>query len=308
MDTAEVKRIIESLTTIENNRQYWFVRTQGGNYYNTFLKNSYIAIGYDDISLSIIKKAFENVNGKKSLSDVIKSKYVEELRPNYIGNQLIDFSYNLRKGDIVIIPSEASNYISIGEIEETPIYEIENKLSDDDCPFLKRKKIRWVKQNIKFESIDSKLVNLKYSRRTITRIDEEMSSFIDRLLFPIYIKGDNAHLTLNVTKKENLPAYSLFSTWTQLLDLTEEFGNEQKLDIDKNDIDLKINVQSPGTIEFITYSVVGIVTLSLFVVALIGADFESKTRPFRFSFKSEGLIKKFQIFLIEKKIVLLRIS
>lgn len=301
MEKSELQEILKSITEIKNNRDYWFVRTLGGSYYETFVENSYIAIGYDAINLSSIQQAYSNNTSRQTLSTIIKNKYSNEKRPNYIGNQLIDFSYNIKKGDIVIIPSNSSSAISIGEVVETPIYEIENKISANDCPFLKRKKIKWLKKNISFEQIDNNLIKLKYTRRTVTKIDDELATFIDRTTLPIYIKNDNAHLSLNVTKKDHLPAYTLFSTWAELLNLTEEFGNEENLEINKNDIDLRINVQSPGTIEFITYSVVGLVTLSLIVVALIGADFQSNSRPFRFNMKSDGLIKKVSDFLDKRK-------
>lgn len=301
MKELDVKEIINSLTVFSNKRNYWFVRTQGGDFYATFLENSYIAIGYDSINLSLIKNAANDKNAKKQLAKIIKEQFPDESRPGYIGNQLIDFSYNLKKGDIVIIPSESSSRLSIGEVVETPIYELENSLGESDCPYLKRKKIKWLKSNLTFRQIDSKLISIKYSQRTITKIQEEFHSFIDRIISPIYIKNDNAHLAINVERKENFPAYDVFTTWAELLNLTEEFGLEEGININKKEIDLKINVQSPGTIEFITYSVIGIVVLAVLVTALIGAEYESNTRPFRFKFKSDGLIQKISNFLDKKK-------
>ncbi|MFK7002190.1 hypothetical protein V3Q90_15805 [Flavobacterium oreochromis] len=301
MKEFDIKEIIDSLNVFNNQRSYWFIRTQGGDFYKTFLDNSYIAIGYDSINLSLIKNAANDKSGKKYLAEVIKKQFPDESKPGYIGNQLIDFSYNIKKGDIVIIPSESSSKISIGEVLETPIYELTNNLGENDCPYLKRKKIKWLKQNLTFNHIDPKLLSIKYSQRTITRIQEEFHPYIDRIISPIYIKNDNAHLAINVERKENFPAYDVFTTWTELLDLTEEFGKDEQIEINKKDIDLKINVQSPGTIEFITYSVIGIVVLATLVTALIGAEYESNSRPFRFKFKSDGLIKKVSDFLDKKK-------
>lgn len=301
MEEFDVKEIINSLTVFNNKRDYWFVRTQGGDFYATFLENSYIAIGYDSINLSLIKNAASNKNSKKQLAEVIKKQFPDESRPGYIGNQLIDFSYNIKKGDIIIIPSESSSRLSIGEVLETPIYELNNNLGKDDCPYLKRKKIKWLKSNLTFKQIDSKLISIKYSQRTLTKIQEEFHPYIDRIISPIYIKNDNAHLAINVERKANFPAYDVFSTWVELLNLTEEFGIEEKININKKDIDLKINVQSPGTIEFITYSVIGIIVLAVLVTALIGAEYESNSRPFRFKFKSDGLIQKVSDFLDKKK-------
>lgn len=301
MEEFDIKEIINSLNVFNNQRNYWFIRTQGGDFYKTFLENSYIAIGYDSINLSLIKNAANDKSGKKYLAEVIKKQFPDESKPGYIGNQLIDFSYNIKKGDIVIIPGESSSKISIGEVVETPVYEIKNNLGESDCPYLKRKKIKWLKKNLTFNHIDSKLFSIKYSQRTITRIQDDFHPYIDRIISPIYIKNDNAHLAINVERKENFPAYDVFTTWTELLDLTEEYGKEEQIEINKKDIDLKINVQSPGTIEFITYSVIGIVVLATLVTALIGAEYESNSRPFRFKFKSDGLIKKVSDFLDKKK-------
>ena len=297
----DIKEIIDSLSIINNKINYWFIRTQGGDFYKTFLDNSYIAIGYDSINLSLIQKAANDKSGKKYLAEIIKKQFPDESKPGYIGNQLIDFSYNIKKGDVIIIPSESSSKISIGEVLETPIYELKNSLGENDCPYLKRKKIKWLKLNLTFNQIDPKLFSIKYSQRTITRIHEEFHPYIDRIISPIYIKNDNAHLAINVERNEDFPAYDVFKTWTELLDLTEEFGNEEQIVINKKDINLKINVQSPGTIEFITYSVVGIIVLAILVTALIGAEYESNSRPFRFKFKSDGLIKKVSDFLDKKK-------
>lgn len=301
MKELDIKEIINSLSVINNKRNYWFIRTQGGDFYKTFLENSYVAIGYDSINLSLIKNAANDKSGKKYLAEIIKKQFPDESKPGYIGNQLIDFSYNIKKGDVIIIPSESSSKISIGEVLETPIYELKNSLGAYDCPYLKRKKIKWLKQNLTFNHIDSKLFSIKYSQRTITKIQEEFYPYIDRIISPIYIKNDNAHLAINVERKEDFPAYDVFKTWTELLDLTEEFGNEEKIVINKKDINLKINVQSPGTIEFITYSIIGIIVLATLVTALIGAEYESNSRPFRFKFKSDGLIKKVSDFLDKKK-------
>lgn len=301
MTKTEIDQIIDLITKVKNTRNYWFVRTQGGNYYESFLSNSYIAIGYDEINISDIKAASSSETAKQTLSEIIKIKFPDENRPNYIGKQLIDFTYSIKKGDIVVVPSFSSELVSIGEVVETPIYLVDKKQSDDDCPFLKRKKIKWIKSNLKFDNLESKLIKLKYSQRTVTKIEEELGTFLDRIITPLFIKENDAHLSLDVTKKEKIGAYSLFSTWTELLNLTEEFGEQETLEIKKEEFDLRINVQSPGTIEFITYSVVGIVVLSIIIVALIGAEFESKTRPIRFSIKSDGLFKKVTDFLNAKK-------
>jgi len=301
MNKNDIEQIIKSISTVKTTRECWFVRTQGGNYYEDFLKNKYVAIGYDEINLSDIKNASADEVGKSILTEIIRKKFPDEGRPGFISGQLVDFAYNISKGDIVIIPSYSSEYVSFGEVVETPIYTIEKKLENEECPFLKRKKIKWHKTNIPLASLDSDFITLKYSQKTITKLDSKLTAFVDRIITPIFIKDNDAHLALDVQRKEKIPAYELFNTWTNLLELTEEFGKENDLEIDKKSFDLKINVQSPGTIEFITYAVTGIVVLSVIVGALVGAEYESNTRPIRFKLKSEGLLKKITDFLNSKQ-------
>lgn len=301
MEQFEINDVINSLTRISSKRDYWFVRTQGGDFYDTFLKNSFIAIGYDSIRLSTIKNAHENKHAKTELAKAIKDKFPDETRPGYIGNQLIDFIYNIKKGDIVVIPSSSTSHVSIGEVESTPVFEISDRSVDTECPYFKRKKIKWLKKNIDLKTLDAQLLRLKYTQRTVTPIPEDLTSFIDRNILPLYIKDDNAHLALNVQSSEHLSAYSLFSTWMELLELADDFGDSEGLEINKEEFDIRINVQSPGTIEFISYSIVGLVTLSIIVAAIIGAEFETDSKFFKFKFKSPGLLQKVSDFLDRKE-------
>lgn len=301
MADVDIQEIINSLNKVSNQRNYWFIRTNGGDFYKTFLINDYVAIGYDKIRLLSINQANSNRNLQNQLIEVIKSQYPDESRPGYIATQLIDFTYKIKKGDIVIIPSESSARISIGEVLETPVFEVKSPLNESDCPYLKRKRIKWLKKNVIIENIHPKLINIKFNQRTITKIQDYYNPFVERFLNPIYIKNDNAHLAINVQRKQDLPAYDVLKAWIELLDLTEEFGKTEKIDINKKDITFKFNVESPGTIEFITYSVVGIVALATLIVALVGADFESSFKIFgQYKFKSDGLIKKVSNFLDKK--------
>lgn len=302
MADINIQEIINSLPKVNNQRSYWFIRTNGGDFYKTFLENDYVAIGYDRIRLLSLNQAHHNKNLHNFLIEIIRNEYPDETRPGYIATQLIDFTYKVKKGDIVIIPSESSSSISIGEVLETPIFEVKNKISDNDCPYLKRKKVRWLRKNSILENIHPKLINIKFNQRTVTKIPEYYDPFIERFLNPIYIKNDNAHLAINIQRKQDLPAYDVLKAWIDLLDITEEFGESENLEINKKDVTFKFNVESPGTIEFITYSVVGITVLATLVVALIGAEVETNSRLFgNFKIKSDGLIKKVNDFLDKKK-------
>lgn len=292
--SLELEKIEAQITKIDANRDYWFVRTQSGRYYEDFINFGYIAIGYDSVNLKDIQAAYKDDKKKGFLAETIEKKYPEETRPNYIGNQLIDFAYNIKKGDIVVIPSASSAYISIGKVIETPIHQTTVFQRKEKCNFNKRKKIEWIKKDIEFENLDSKLLNLKYSQRTITHIDEYLATFIDRSISTLYIKENNAHLALGITREEHIGAYELFTTWTDLLNITEDFGNENGVQVDKKGFDIRINVQSPGVIEFITYAVSSLFILSGLIAIIVGAEYNIKFLGASHAFKTKGLLKALQ--------------
>ncbi|HYE55465.1 MAG TPA: hypothetical protein VD996_11490 [Chitinophagaceae bacterium] len=302
MNQLDIQAVIDSVANISDKRQYWFVRTMSGKYYNDFVENGFIAIGYDRVPLFEISKAnTKDKTGSDILAEIVKKAYPKEQRPAYIGNQLLDFAYNIKKGDIVLSPSVSSDLISIGRVIETPVYQ-EEIISEDPskCPFIKRKKIKWLKTNLRFDKIDPGMLHLKYTRRTITSVDFYTAGLVDRLITPLFRKHNDAHLALNIEKQTNLAAVDLFETWLDLFALTEEFGKDHNIAIDRREFQVKINVQSPGTVEFISYSVIGIVILSTFVAAIVGAEFETNTRIFKHKFKSEGLLKQITNFLNNK--------
>ena len=136
-----IKEILEKLPVV-NDRNYWLVRTNAGNYYNSFLSGLFIAIGYDKISLEDISLAYkERPTAVNVLSEKISTIYGEdEKRPKHAARQLIKFVYSIKKGDIVMIPSENSEDIAFIEVVETPVFnEFDSKF---DCPYIKRKQIK----------------------------------------------------------------------------------------------------------------------------------------------------------------------
>ena len=49
--TFDLTSLIEHLESLTTQRNYWMVRTMGGNYYGDFIRHGYVAFGYDAITL-----------------------------------------------------------------------------------------------------------------------------------------------------------------------------------------------------------------------------------------------------------------
>jgi restriction system protein len=264
--------LANTIPVIPNTKQYWLVRTQGGQYYSEYRKGNFIAINWDDITIGDIKELSEIELIKK-----VKQFYPEQTRHKRTANQLRIFSRVIRKGDAVIITSHSSNELTIGEVlEDDPYFE---PVSKDDldrnpkkCPFTKRKKVKWLKTFKKFE-LNMKLFQLlQHAQHTISSANDYADS-IEGLIHDFFIRGDNAQLILSVKKEGKIPMSAFFPLGTEILNIAaqfNEFSKDIKLDIDG--IDTEVNINSPGKItlkgSFITISVIGLI-----LVALAGGKF-----------------------------------
>lgn len=301
----ELQALIDAIPVVSDKRKYWFVRTNSGLYYEDFKSRNYVGIGYNEISLTKIKDAHERegMPTKKSAVNPFKehivSVYPDETRPMYIGRQLIDFIYNIKKHDIVIIPSESSEELLIGEVEETPAYVEEGGTELAACLFQRRKKIKWIKEFSRIE-MDSNLLKIIYVHRTVTALDEDLGSFVERSINKFYVKGGVAHLTLNVERPDSISALSFYKGWGDLLDLTDQLERELGIEPDVDKIQTKVNVNSPGPVELISLSITGILLLTIVLGYVIGVDLETY-RLIKVKIKTDGLIKRIQDFKNDKQ-------
>ena len=288
------------IKTIGDNRNYWLVRTAGGKYFNDFFFDEYIAIGWNKINLSEI-----NQWNKKQTKEKIKELYPEQKRSGLIAGQLIRFVKELKKGDIVLVPDKDSRFVAFGEIIEENVY-IENtdaqeaaedlivdpdeEIIEDDCveeedededtdgceedkdvvetcPFQKRRKVKWIK-TVKKHLLDINIYKLFHSHNTIS-VANSYAQYIDRTLYSFFIKDNKVHVIFEVKKKDEVNAVELNDAIHNFLSCVDVFNEITESDFDKKDIEMKIKVESPGPIEFISDAagaglLIGIVTIFLF--------------------------------------------
>ncbi|RKN79794.1 hypothetical protein [Ulvibacterium marinum] len=291
-----IEEIINKLPRVRENRKYWLVRADGGKYYDSFLRGDFIAIGYNRISLKDIEKGkTKDETGVQILKEKIKQVYDEvEKRPGHTAKQLLKFTYEIKKNDIVLIPSENSEEIAFVEVKQTPVF---TDLNDKyDCPYIKRKKISYLK-TVPRDVLDPNLYKLMFSHHTITSA-EDYSSHIDKIVNTFFIKADEAHIVLKVEATEDVKARSVFEVGSLTLDLFDEFCKEEGLDYNSDEFEVKLAIQSPGFIELAGYAVGGILIIGIIFVALAGGGFELKIRDdLTLNMKTDGIIEKIRSFL-----------
>lgn len=296
LDTASFMKQIEGIpiTIIDENRKYWLVRTQSGDYYEEFFHDNFIGIGWEDLNFEELVETRH-----ESLLELIKIKYPDERQPGRILSQLKRFSTEIKANDVVLIPSASSNYLSFGIVESDVYNETLNldDMLDGACPFQKRRKVRWIK-TVKKNEIDPYLYKLLNSHHTITDATA-YDTFIDRTLHSLYIKGKTSHLILNVERKENIPyidLINLLNTPINLMPTVESFTNEH---FEKEALDIKLSLQSPGKIEIIYMaSPFILIGLGLILHYIVGGNYKgnyTKTeqeQQLTLESSSDGLLEK----------------
>lgn len=274
------------LNKIDSERNYWLVRSRGGQYFDEFYFENFIAIGWNRASDI---KAIEQ--GKIDLKTEIGEHYPNEKRPGYVANQIIRFVNEMKSGDIVLTPNKDSKFVAFGEIIEDDAYiediddaillEEQCELSGADlveeneelqCPYIKRRRVRWIK-TIKRSKLDPYLFKLLYSHNTISDASE-YASYIDRSLHSFFVKNGEFHIIYEVNKKDDVAAIDLIKGINTIISSIDVFNNVAGSNYDKHKIDIKINVQSPGPIEFITYCAGAALILGTLSMFLFGGNFE----------------------------------
>jgi restriction system protein len=258
------------LVKINENRNYWLVRTQSGEYHQEFYFDNYIGIGWNEFNDS---GDFDEKINEDYMKKQIHKKYPDAGRPGLIYGQIKRFFFEMKVGDIIMIPTQKSSHISFGIIDSEPYIK---EIPDEDielgqCPFEKRRDVKWIK-TVGRSDLDPYLYKMMNSQLTINRAND-YDDFIDRTLHSFYVKGDTAHLVFNVNTTEKIPAPDLMDFINRVVDLVPELNKiSDEFDFDKRDLDIKLNVQSPGVIEFFADPSV-IIGAGLLLTAVVGGTF-----------------------------------
>ena len=142
MSEGNTISLCESLDKLANqvlestaNRRYWLIRTSSGTLYPEFVDNSYVALNRNSIPYSELRSAKEEYGQANQTIKKVKDTLMErgiigcleetsnnpERALSIAISQVYKFVYEIKKNDIVVIPSENSDYISIGYFNDNYI-------------------------------------------------------------------------------------------------------------------------------------------------------------------------------------------
>lgn len=268
----ELKDILKDegllVSEVDPTRNYWFIRTQGGSYFDEFYFNQFVAIGWDDVPCLP-----EGERSQQILDQIKESGYVQATR---VMNQVYRFCTELKIGDVVVIPSESSVAFAFGYID-SEVYEVvptQEEIEAGKCQYKRRRKIKWI-TGVPRNRVDPKLYAFFRNQQALS-FANEYAEFIDRAISSFYIKNDVAHLTLSVeTEKspraDDIPTY-MHGILARAFDLATEVGLiKDEDDSGKEVVQSRINVQSEGIIELL-----GNPTFVFFICVVVIALFGGK--------------------------------
>ena len=273
----QIEQLGSLICNISPDKHYWFFRTMGGTYYDEFVSRGYIAFGYDGITMKDLKNIPERDDMARAYLKIRLQeldKYLTDSQTAKAAGQIVKFYRGLAVGDVVVAPSYQSKKFAIGVIE-SEMYEDSSKHAEGECQFVKRRKVRWEKEVWRSE-LDPKAILAFGNQQTMSSIDE-YAEYIDRKISNIYNKGEKTYLVLRVNQDKGL-SWDDFTLIGDLGTLFKEFSDENNLGIDLSQIEMKINVQSPGDILMIIPDGTGYaLIIVLAIITLLGGTFKHKS-------------------------------
>ena len=274
-----------NIPTISSNRHYWIIRTNSGEYYQDFVLHEYISISWDYISLNMLNnqtdeeikrviEVYEQTSSSLSDDDE-ENDGTSKGKITAILNKIHRFVFEISRGDIILIPSRNSDFITIAEVIGD-VYESENyvetylKENPDTeikpCPYKKRRRIKTLK-TIPKAKMDIYLAKGFNSQHALSNMDE-YAPFINRTIYGIYSVGDELHTILHAGHPNGLSLKELVELSTYIETASNSLAEQCGIPFDSSQVEVKLNIHSPGLIELIgTLSGCGII-LSILIFSI----------------------------------------
>lgn len=307
----QLEEIVRSIDSIPDSRGFWLNRTNQGEYYDSFKDNGIIALNIDDISLAQIadiRKRVSDPRGRPiyhmaqtAIQELIyiknKKKLIEtpKERRNTVksqltltANQIFHFSFLVKKGDFVVIPSTNSKDISIGRVAEGQL--------DNPTHFPLQRKVEWI-ETYKRETLDPNFFRAFFSRQALTNMNKYRDVVL-RTLYDFYFDGENAHLVLNLGAPGKISFKDESSFLYNFIQLLDDYFEVNDLPYSVNDLSTIVNLNSKGKRKLFGPRTT-IFMAGMLLLAAVGGGFNQKGSTV--SLKTEGILKSMSDFLNEKK-------
>ena len=284
----------DKFDVLETEKNYWFVRTNKGQNFDSFQSQGYIGIGWNYITTQDLReKSEEEIKGKIATNEQILGGTQFDSR-SQSGKTKITSIYNkirrfqsLSSGDLIIIPSKGSEFLAFGYISDDIIY---NNFDDIDCDYHKRRKVNWIVTE-RLKELDAIFYKIIFSKHAVSKLNG-YAKYIDKVVSNVFIKDEQSHLVLDVATADNIPVEVLYGMITSVRNLTELINTNFDLGDSLSENAIKLNLQSPGNIEFIYNRGKSLLVLSLILSLPIVVSCSHPSASLSAESSSESVIEK----------------
>lgn len=285
----------EYVQTVEHSNSYWMVRTMGGDYFDEFVEEGFIAIGYDEIHLRELRAInLEDGVAITQLKHRVSEIYDEASRPGHIVSQLLRFSKGIVIGDIVVLPGPSSYMLAICRVTGD-IYEEANP--NGECAFRKRIPIEVLRKTTRL-SLPPKAQFMFNSRHPISDITS-YASYIDNSVLDFYNKNNETHIVLKINTDEDVCVSSFYAI-EQLFLITERFCKEQGIEGNSSEVMMKVQMESKGALHFISSNKTFLALVGLGILFINGGGLKVSYGDFNLDLSTHGLFTNYNEYMDRK--------
>lgn len=299
MDFHDIDALVASIKEQNAERNYWMVRTMGGAFYGDFIRNGYIAIGYNEISLQDISALDQQSHNAahEELKALITNRCPDIANTGHPSGQLLRFVRDIKPGDVVMIPSTGSFHVAIGIVRGDTIEEHVAVVNDHTrCPFYKRRCVDW-KIYTRRAALPP-MLQLMFASRHIVSTVNDYSPYIDSLLNDFYYKDETMHLVLEIKTRREVMLED-FCDLKALGSLVDQFCETSGF-TEGGSIAMKVQMESPGWLRLSSKNVKKILVFGVCVVLLTGGGVKINTETCNFDMSTKGILQSIGEFLDRK--------
>lgn len=235
------------------------IRTQKGYFYDEFLSKHFVALAWN----SIDKETDFSEQSSERLKDDIVIRFSDINRPSTVINKCKNFIFEVKEGDILVIPSRGSQNITFAkageyfedntktvELEQTVINRIkigDVDINDVSCPYKKRRKIQLLR-TIKSNDLNYTLYRAISNYHGISNFDAYARQILNTL-YNYYIFQGSAVLVYNVRKTEPIKPRELSGLLYSNTECLSMITNE-------NFISTQMSLNSPGDAVYVLENII----------------------------------------------------
>ena len=267
-----------SIPEFNKKTNFWMVRAKKGFFFDEFVKEGYIAIGWNAITKSMIGDHISK--GQYTYLKKLTKEIYNEQKPGTAVNKCVRFCNELNEGDIaVVVDNQRVAFATIGAYYESEdkslTVELEKQVHEDiekaklhrdyfRCPYVKRRKIEIIRVLDEGDTISPYLQSAMARNWHSLSDMNEYAELILSACFDAFVYEKKLVATFRVEKKGDI----------NVLDLSDFVLNSAMLITNNNPqrASVKTTLHSPGDIilQFVDFVKDNVFWLGLCYIAIFG--------------------------------------